>query len=120
MATVARSGLGQFVPKRESVPTPEYAAEKGRGRNGIRGERQKTGVNFKGTENSEKSVVFMCLTLSNSDTPESEAGTLSGADIHPFMKIHAEQRSRNPSHMDRASQAAEKIESYHSKSIVHR
>ena len=63
----------------------------GRGRNGIRGERQKTGVNFKGTENSEKSVVFMCLTLSNNDAPESEAGTLSGADIHPFMKIHAEQ-----------------------------
>lgn len=104
--------MGQIVPKWESVPTLEYAAEKGRGRNGIRGERQKAGVIFKGTENSEKSVVFVYLSPSNSDTLDSEVHTLSGADIPYFTKNRAKQRSRIVPHTGRASQAAVKNENH--------
>lgn len=57
---------------------PEYAAEKPGGRNGIRKERQKYSDIFKGIENSEKSGVFILITPLKHDTPDSEAGTLSG------------------------------------------
>ena len=57
---------------------PEYAAEKAGGRNGIRGERQNCSDIFKGSENSEKSGVFRPMTPSKHDTPDGEAGTLSG------------------------------------------
>ena len=65
---------------------PEYAA-KGRGRNGIRGERRKCSDISKGSENSEKSGVFMLITPSKNDTPGSEADTLSGVQfLHSVEK----------------------------------
>jgi len=46
---------------------------------------------FKGSENNEKSGVFMLITPSKHDTPDSEAGTLSGVQLSKPAKIHAKQ-----------------------------
>ena len=69
---------------------PEYAADKA----GAGTEFGKNGkiavIFFKGSENSEKSDVFTLITSSKNDTPDGEAGTLSGVQFLHSMKKYAE------------------------------
>ncbi len=69
---------------------PEYAAEK-QGQERHSGRTAKYSDIFKGSENSEKSGVFILITPSKRDTPDGEAGTLSGVQLSQPAKIHAEQ-----------------------------
>ena len=68
---------------------PEYAAEKAGAGTAFGKERQKCSDIFKGSENSEKSGVFILITLSKHDAPDSEAGTLSGVQLSQPAKSHA-------------------------------
>lgn len=69
---------------------PEYAAEKA-GAGTAFGENGKMQRYFQRSENNEKSGVFMLITPSKHDTPDSEAGTLSGVQLSKPAKIHAKQ-----------------------------
>ena len=61
------------------------------GRNDIREKRQKTTVIFKPCENSEEPAVFVPLSISLSDAPDSERRTTFRVRFHRTAKSHAEQ-----------------------------
>ena len=64
------------------------------GRNDIREKRQKTTAIFKPCENSEETAVFVVLSISFSDTPDSERSTLFCEIFHRTTKSQAEQQKR--------------------------
>ncbi len=58
-----------------SAPRPDYAAVRFGGRNGFRGERQKSEAKFNLCENSEENAIFVPLSISNSGALNSEQNT---------------------------------------------
>ena len=60
------------------------------GRNDIREKRQKNTVIFKPCENSEEPAVFVPLSISNYDAPDSEHSTPFRVRVHRTAKSHAE------------------------------
>ena len=64
------------------------------GRNDIREKRQKTTTIFKPCENSEESTVFVPLSISISDAPESEHSMPFRMSFHRTTKSQAEQQKR--------------------------
>ena len=61
------------------------------GRNDIREKRQKTTTIFKPCENSEESTVFVPLSISISDAPDSEHSMPFRMSFHRTTKSQAEQ-----------------------------
>ena len=68
---------------------PEYAAEKAGAGTAFGENGKKCSDISKEIENNEKSGVFILITPSKYDTPDSEAGTLSGVQLSQPAKIHA-------------------------------
>ena len=64
------------------------------GRNDIREKRQKTTTIFKPCENSEESTVFVPLSISISDAPDSEHSMPFRMSFHRTTKSQAEQQKR--------------------------
>ena len=64
------------------------------GRNDIREKRQKTSTIFKPCENSEEPTVFVPLSISISDAPDSEHSTPFRVSFHRTTKSQAEQQKR--------------------------
>ena len=64
------------------------------GRNDIREKRQKTTTIFKPCENSEESTVFVPLSISISDAPDSEHSMPFRMSFHRTTKSQAEQQTR--------------------------
>ena len=64
------------------------------GRNDIREKRQKTTAIFKPCENSEKTAVFVPLSISNCDAPDSEHSTPFRVSCHRTTNSQAEQQKR--------------------------
>ena len=64
------------------------------GRNDIREKRQKTTVIFKPCENSEEPTVFVVLSISISDAPDSEHSMPFRMSFHRTTKSQAEQQKR--------------------------
>ena len=64
------------------------------GRNDIREKRQKTTVIFKPCENSEEPAVFVPLSISNCDAPDSEHSTPFRVSCHRTKNSQAEQQKR--------------------------
>ena len=64
------------------------------GRNDIREKRQKTTTIFKPCENSEESTVFVPLSISISDAPDSEHSMPFRVSCHRTTKSQAEQQKR--------------------------
>ena len=64
------------------------------GRNDIREKRQKTTVIFKPCENSEEPAVFVPLSISNCDAPDSEHSTPFRVSCHRTTNSQAEQQKR--------------------------
>ena len=64
------------------------------GRNDIREKRQKTTAIFKPCENSEETAVFVVLSISFSDTPDSAHSTPFRVPFHRIAKSQAEQQKR--------------------------
>ena len=64
------------------------------GRNDIREKRQKTTTIFKPCENSEESTVFVPLSISISDAPDSERRMPFHVRFHRTTKNQAEQQKR--------------------------
>jgi len=64
------------------------------GRNDIRKKRQKPTVIFKPCENSEELAVFVPLSISFSDTPDSVHSTPFRVPFHRIEKSQAEQLKR--------------------------
>ena len=64
------------------------------GRNDIREKRQKTTAIFKPCENSEEPAVFVPLSISNYDAPDSEHSTPFRVSCHRTTKSQAEQQKR--------------------------
>ena len=63
------------------------------GRNDVREKRQKTAAIFKPCENSEETAVFVPLSISFSDTPDSEHSTPFRVPFHRIAKSQAEQQN---------------------------
>ena len=64
------------------------------GRNDIREKRQKTTAIFKPCENSEETAVFVVLSISFSDAPDSEHSMPFRVCFHRPTKSQAEQQKR--------------------------
>lgn len=64
------------------------------GRNDIREKRQKTTAIFKPCENSEEPAVFVPLSISNYDAPDSEHSTPFRVSRHRTTNSQAEQQKR--------------------------
>ena len=64
------------------------------GRNDIREKRQKTTTIFKPCENSEEPTVFVPLSISISDAPDSEHSMPFRMSFHRTTKSQAEQQKR--------------------------
>ena len=64
------------------------------GRNDIREKRQKTTAIFKPCENSEEPAVFVPLSISIYDAPDSEHSTPFRVSCHRTTKSQAEQQKR--------------------------
>ena len=64
------------------------------GRNDIREKRQKTTTIFKPCENSEESTVFVPLSISISDAPDSEHSMPFRMSFHRTTKSQAEQQNQ--------------------------
>ena len=64
------------------------------GRNDIREKRQKTTAIFKPCENNEEPAVFVPLSISNCDAPDSEHGTPFRVSCHRTTNSQAEQKKR--------------------------
>ena len=64
------------------------------GRNDIREKRQKTTTIFKPCENSEEPTVFVPLSISISDAPDSEHSMPFRMSFHRTTKRQAEQQKR--------------------------
>ena len=64
------------------------------GRNDIREKRQKTTAIFKPCENNEEPAVFVPLSISFSDTPDSAHSTPFRVPFHRIAKSQAEQQKR--------------------------
>ena len=60
------------------------------GRNDIREKRQKTTAIFKPCENSDEPAVFVLLSISNCDAPDSEYSTPFCVSCRRTTKRHAE------------------------------
>ena len=72
----------------------ENAGSDAPGRNDIREKRQKTTTIFKPCENSEESTVFVPLSISISDAPDSEHSMPFRMSFHRTTKRQAEQQKR--------------------------
>ena len=64
------------------------------GRNDIREKRQKTSTIFKPCENSEEPTIFVPLSISISDAPDSEHSMPFRMSFHRTTKSQAEQQKR--------------------------
>ena len=68
--------------------------ERSSGQERVREKRQKTTAIFKPCENSEETAVFVVLSISFSDTPDSAHSTPFRVPFHRIAKSQAEQQKR--------------------------